>query len=409
MEERSLIAEIEGTFASGSVEKQAEIVRRVTDLFLAGADNYSDEHVDLFDGVISRLAEKIETKARAELAHRLAPADNAPPMTVRNLARDKSIEVAGPILSRSNRLTDEDLLAIASDDSQDRLLAISKRFRLSEKVSDALVMHGNRDVVLSVTRNEGARFSDAGYGKLVDRSINDEVLAICVSMRKDIPQAHFNALIAKASEVVFEKLVASNPHAVYEVHRVLADITGQDAGAQPKAKRDYREAAAQFDIVRRGGTPVDSVVCDYATKGKFEETVAALSALCQVPSKLVESIMNDSRAESDFALILAKAAGLSWPTAKQICILRRKAFRYSPQAIEAARRSFDRLQLATAQRLVRFYNERHSALANFQELAHQIRAQDSTAPVSAEHPSIRTSGTIGRPMPPDASPESACD
>ena len=64
-----------------------------------------------------------------------------------------------------------------------RLLAISKRSTLSERVSDALVIHGNRDVVLSVTRNEGARFSDAGYGKLVDRSINDEMLAICVSLR----------------------------------------------------------------------------------------------------------------------------------------------------------------------------------------------------------------------------------
>jgi uncharacterized protein (DUF2336 family) len=374
MEERSIIAEIEGSFASGSADKQAEILRRVTDLFLAGADNYSDEHVDLFDGVISRIAEKIETKARAELAHRLAPVDNAPPMTVRRLAQDKSIDVAGPILSRSSRLTDDDLLAIASNNRQDRLLAISKRTTLSEKLSDVLVTRGNRDVVLSVTRNEGARFSDAGYGKLVDRSINDEVLAICVSMRKDIPQAHFNALIAKASEVVFEKLVASNPDAIYEVHKVLSDITGQDSVAQPKTKRDYREAAAQFDIARRSGAPVDPVVCEYAAKGKFEETVAALSSLCHAPIKLVESIMNDPRPESDFVLILAKAAGLSWPTTKQICILRRKVFRVSPQAIEAARHSFDHLRPGTAQRLVRFYNERHSALANFQELAHHIQA-----------------------------------
>lgn len=377
MEERSIIAEIEGSFASGSADKQAEILRRVTDLFLAGADNYSDEHVDLFDGVISRIADKIETKARAELANRLAPADNAPPKTVRMLARDELIEVAGPILSLSNRLSDEDLLAIASANSQDRLLAISKRSSLSEKVSDVLVTHGNRDVVLSVTRNEGARISDAGYVKLVDRSINDEVLAICVSMRKDIPREHFNALIAKASEVVFEKLAASNPDAVYEVHRVLTDITGQELTAQPKAKRDYREAAAQFDIVRRSGTPVDPVVQEFAAKGKFEETVAALSALSGAPIKLVESVMNDARAESDFALILAKAAGLSWPTARQICILRRKAFRYSPQSMETARHSFDRLQTATAQRLVRFYNERHSALADFQELAQQIKAHES--------------------------------
>ena len=42
LEERSIIAEIEGTFASGSADKHADILRRVTDLFLAGADNYSD-------------------------------------------------------------------------------------------------------------------------------------------------------------------------------------------------------------------------------------------------------------------------------------------------------------------------------------------------------------------------------
>src|SRR5262249_15351373 len=213
---------------------------------MAGAESYPEEHVDLFDGVISRLAEKIETKARAELAHRLAVVDNAPPLTVLQLAHDESIDVAGPILSRSNRLTDEDLLAIASNNSQDRLLAISKRSSLTERVSDVLVTRGNRDVVLSVAQNEGARFSDVGYGKLVDRSINDEVLAICVSMRKDIPQAHFNALIAKASEVVFEKLAASNPESISEVHRVLSDITGQDPTAQSKKNRDYREAAAQF-------------------------------------------------------------------------------------------------------------------------------------------------------------------
>ena len=44
--------------------------------------------------------------------------------------------------------------------------------------------------------------------------------------------------------------------------------------------------------------------------------------------------------------------------------------------------SFDRLQTATAQRLVRFYNERHAALADFHQLEHQIRAQESPARAS---------------------------
>lgn len=376
MEERSFIAELEGTLASGSAGKQADILRRITDLFLARASHYSDKQVDLFDGVISRIAEKIETKARAELANRLAPVENAPPATVRRLARDESIDVAGPILTQSARLTDEDLLAIAADSSQERLLAISKRAALSENVSDALVTRGDREVVLSVTRNEGARFSDSGYGKLVDKSIDDEVLAICVGLRKDIPREHFHALISKASEVVLEKLAASNPAAVREVQQVLTGITGQDVAVKPKAGRDRSAAMAQFDIALRSGQSADALVYAFAANGKFDETVAALAALSRTPIELVEHVMNDRRGDNDFTLLLAKAAGLSWSTAMQICILRRGPGGLPPLAIEAARRNFERLQTATAQRVTRFYNERHSAVANFQELAQQIRVND---------------------------------
>jgi uncharacterized protein (DUF2336 family) len=373
--ERSLLVEIEGTFASGSAVRKAEILRRVTDLFLAGANDYSDEQVDLFDGVIFRLAERIETKARAELAHRLAPVDNAPAAVVRRLARDESIEVATPILIQSKRLTDDDLLAIAENNSQDRLLAISKRAALSENVSDVLVTRGNRDVVLSVTQNEGASFSHAGYGKLVDKSIDDEVLAICVGMRKDIPREHFHTLISKASEVVFEKLAASNPTAVAEVQKVLTGITGQQLAVHPKAARDYTEAEAQFDSMRRSGKPADAAVQEFAAAGKFVETVAALAMLSRAPRELVENVMSDRRGENDFTLLLAKAAGLSWPTAKKICILRRGPGGLPPLAIEAARQSFASLKTETAQRVIRFYNERHTALGNFQRLEQHIREE----------------------------------
>jgi uncharacterized protein (DUF2336 family) len=374
MAEQSLLAEIEGTFASGSTEKQVEILRRVTDLFLAGVNNYSDTQVNLFDDVILRLAERIESKARAELANRLAPIMNAPTTTMRRLARDEAIEVAGPVLTQSNRLTDDDLLAIAEYNSQPRLLAISKRATLSENISDVLVTRGDRDVVLSVTQNEGARFSDSGYGKLVDKSIDDDVLAICVGMRKDIPREHFHALISKASEVVLAKLAASNPAAVLEVREVLAGITGQETTLKPEP--DDREAESLLESARRSGKPTDLVVYELAAGGKLEQTIVALAALCHTSSELVGNVLNDRRGDNDFALLLAKAAGLSWSTAKQICILRRGTAGLPQQAIDAAERNFERLQLETAQRVVHFYNERHSAVANFQQLEQHIREKD---------------------------------
>ena len=358
--QRSLIVEVEKAIASRSPERRVEALRRVTDLFMVGADSYSEGQVDVFDEVISRLAERIEVKARIELARRLAPVRNAPTTVMRALARDDEIEVAGPVLSQSIRLTEEDLLACASGSSQDRLLAISRRASISEPVGDLLVLRGDRDVVRSVVRNDGARFSGSGYGRLVQKSVDDEDLAVSVGLRKDIPKEHLHALISKASEAVYRKLTAGNPAVAGEVNRVLHDLTGLDAVAETNAGRDYTRAQEAINAVRRSGQPFDPAVQEFAKSGKFEETVVALAARCRLPIEAVERVMTDARMDSDLALILAKASGLSWPTAKMILQLRRGGS-LSQLDAETANRHYDRLQPSTAQRVVRFFQVRQSA------------------------------------------------
>ena len=74
----SLIPELEEVLQHGSAERRARTLQRITTLFLNGADQFNEDHVALFDGVFTRLIEEIESKARAELSHRLAPVSNAP-------------------------------------------------------------------------------------------------------------------------------------------------------------------------------------------------------------------------------------------------------------------------------------------------------------------------------------------
>ena len=259
--QRSLIADIESAIACGSADQRVQILRKVTDLFVSNAEGYSEASVDVFDDVISRLAKQIETKARAELACRLAPVANAPITTVHSLARDQAISVAGPVLSQSQRLTDTDLLACCDSGDQARLLAVSKRASLNEAVGDMLVTRGDRDVVRSVARNVGARFSHAGFGKLVEQSVNDEELAVSVGLRHDIPKAHFHALVSKASEVAFKKLAARNPAAVNEVNRVLSDLTGHKVESPEKVVRNYVQARAFSRFAESDGYPT-GLICD---------------------------------------------------------------------------------------------------------------------------------------------------
>jgi uncharacterized protein (DUF2336 family) len=97
----TLLQELETSIRDGSPNQRITTLRRVTDLFIRGAEQYDDEQVRLFDEVIGRLATEIEKTALAELAHRLAPVPSAPRGVIRTLAADHRIAVAGPVLAGS--------------------------------------------------------------------------------------------------------------------------------------------------------------------------------------------------------------------------------------------------------------------------------------------------------------------
>src|SRR5271169_771734 len=119
----NLIDELEDVLASKYVSRRAEILRKVTDLFVLGSGKFSEDQVELFDSVMGKLLD-------------------APRNVVRVLASDTAIEVAGPILTHCERLDQDTLVENAKTRSQDHLLAISGRRVLPEAVTDVLVDRG---------------------------------------------------------------------------------------------------------------------------------------------------------------------------------------------------------------------------------------------------------------------------
>ncbi len=351
----SLIPELEDVVQHGSAERRAEALQRITTLFLTGADRFSDEHVQLFDDVLGQLIVEIESKARAELSRRLAPIGNAPPDVLRSLAHDDDIAVAGPVLTQSVRLEELDLVAIARTKSQAHLLAIATRKSIGEKVTDVLVARGERDVIHNVAGNGGAKLSNEGFTALVKRSENDGALAEKVGARPDIPPRLFRDLLMKATEVVQERLLASaKPSTQAEIRRVLAHVSSELDKAVPKA--DYGPATRIVDALRKDGKLNEDALVDFAKANKFEETVVALASLCGVPVDVVDRLMSGDR--PDPILILCKATGWGWQTAKSIMTVRPGAKGTSSQGLDAAFTNFERLSPATAQRVLRFWQVR---------------------------------------------------
>jgi uncharacterized protein (DUF2336 family) len=352
----SLIGDLERAIASGTLERRVASLWHVTDLFITGASQYSDEQVALFDDVITRLAAQIEATARAKLARLLAPVANAPVKTIKALASDAEIAVAGPVLARSERLDDATLRENALTQSQLHLLAISKRRTLSEAVTNVLVERGDSQVARSVSRNAGARFSDAGFEMLVKRSEGDDVLAERLGLRTDIPRHHFLRLIARASDAVRAKLAAANPGAAEEVQYVVTEVVGKIRAEAVTQSGDYVDARAKIEALHRAGTLNEANVYESAKARRFEETVAALAFMCGVPIDVAETAMLDE--QPDTMLILAKAAGLSWTTVKFVLLLRSGGHSVSAHELEDALKTYEQLSEETAHLAVRFYQSR---------------------------------------------------
>jgi uncharacterized protein (DUF2336 family) len=351
-----LLDELEAALSSGTNTRRIEMLMRITDLFLGGASRYSEEQIGVFDDVMGRLVGMIEAKARAKLAHRLAPVANAPSQVMHMLAFDDDIEVARPVLSQWERLDERALVANAASKSQQHLFAIAQRKSLSEAVTDLLVERGDRDVVHSVIKNSGARFSDAGFRMLVSRSVGDDDLAAEVGMRSDIPRQHFLVLLEKAASAVRTRLAAENPQAGTAIEGVVSEVVGGIRNEARNASPDFAAAQAAVERQNRIRRIGEAEIYQYARDRKFEETAIALSLLCDTPIDVVERALLDPGAE--IVLILAKVAGLSSTTTKAILLLRAADRGMSAKDLDEALASFNRLQPDTAGRVLGFFRTR---------------------------------------------------
>jgi uncharacterized protein (DUF2336 family) len=353
----SLIPELEDVLQRGSPEKCAETLKRITSLFITGAERFNEEHVSLFDDVLCQLVSEIESKARAELSQRLAPIGNAPIELMRQLAHDNDIAVAGPVLTQSLRLKENDLVDIAETKSQAHLYAISGRQGIGEAVTNVLVRRGDQDVARGVADNASARLSHDAFSALVNRAEKDGILAEKVGRRSDIPAHLFRDLLMRATEVVQRRLLATaKPEIQSEIRQVLTKISKEFDTVDPP--RDYSVAQRMVLALHQAGKLSETELADFAKAKKYEETVATLSVLCGVPIEAVDRLTSGER--PDPVLILCKAVGFGWPTARALIMARPGSKDTSNQALDAAYSNFERLSVSTAQRVVRFWQVRRA-------------------------------------------------
>jgi hypothetical protein len=348
----SLISELEDAMASSSDNRRNETLRQVTDLFLGGAPKYSEPQVAVFDDVIGRLAKDADVSTKAELSQKLATIENAPINTVRTLAADDTIDVAGPVLANSNRLSDSQLADLAASKGQHHMLAIARRRDIGEQVTDALIKRGNPKVTQAVATNASARVSEKGYETLVNLAEGDVGLAESIAQRPDIPHKHFKTLIAMAPAAVQQRLASVNPRLAERIRGVIAEAAAE---ADAPVVRDYTRATETVTWLGNASRLGDEAGLGFGKPGQFAETLVARAVLVQMPIPAMAHVFTNEPV--DTLLIVARVAGLTWPTTKQLLVLR-AGRKPALQDLEGAKVNFVRLRPETAKQGLQLYKIR---------------------------------------------------
>ncbi|MBF0247076.1 MAG: DUF2336 domain-containing protein [Alphaproteobacteria bacterium] len=290
-----------------SPQSRNELATVIEDLFENRSEVLSDREKRLMFNIIEKLIHEVEITVRKRLSANLATQPDAPLELINELARDE-IEVAYPILTKSNVLRDTDLIEIIRLRTEEYHLAITLRDDITEDVSDALIEAGSEDVIESLLRNENARISEAAIEYLVDQSKRVDTFQEPLLHRKELKEELAQKMFMWVSSALRDFIVDR-----YEMDEATVNIlleqaaqdeihTAQTAAPVDGAKHLIKE-------MRHVGMVTPRVMVQTLARGEIPLFISMFAELLGIPNMMAKRIVLD---EAGKALALGcKAAGVS--------------------------------------------------------------------------------------------------
>ncbi|MCO5092830.1 DUF2336 domain-containing protein [Bosea sp. (in: a-proteobacteria)] len=323
--------------AEMSPDSRRQLLHAVTDLFLLDGDPnemVKEHYGEIAAGSLSHLNDA----ERKGYADRVAAVPSLPHNVAVTLGGDGNAEVARLVLSLSPVLTDTDLAAIAVSQSQQHLVAIAERARLSESVTDILVERGDKAVLHTVSANEGAAFSDRGFDRLLERGEDDAAIAGALARRSDLA-----------------------PNRAQRVLRIVEQLS-EGAGAAPATEA----SASLARQARQQRLEVKLLLSDLAAKVREVDDVLTMLAdedrayhLAQVLSHIADISIDQAlrvlmQRDASGIAVACRSLGIGATAFRAILQLRARRLYFSSHDIDDDVDAYGKLDLATAERTLRF-------------------------------------------------------
>lgn len=166
--------------------RRGDIYLAIASLYRSQAPRLSERERILMREILQRLAGDVEMAIRISLAEKLADDDSAP-VDLLLLLADDTIEVARPVILRSRKLSDSDLLSLLDRAGEDHQTVCAQRPDIGEPVCEVLARASSETVLVALVRNATARISLHTLEALVEKSRQIAALQDPLAHREDLP------------------------------------------------------------------------------------------------------------------------------------------------------------------------------------------------------------------------------
>jgi len=193
-----------------------DIYGAVASLYQSQGARLSGHERDLMRDILRRLTADVEMAVRITVAEKIADDPEAPLDLILFLVDDR-IEVARPLILRSVRWTDDDLLQFIREADMPRQAICAQRPNIGERVTEALAQSDAEPVLVALVRNATARIAESTFSTLVQKSKSIAVLQEPLVHRLDLPPQLASNMREWVSDALKSHIVRR-----YQVSRISA-------------------------------------------------------------------------------------------------------------------------------------------------------------------------------------------
>ncbi len=280
--------DVQRLLTDGSEDSRISVLEKVSVHY--NRATFGDREHEIAEQIFRLLMKDAAIRVRETLSQRIKDNETIPRDIVLHMANDVD-SVALPLLSDSKVFSDADLVSIveASRDIS-KLLTISKREGVSERVSDALIETRYPDVVTTLLANAAATIGSRSFDRIIDDFRGEPAVMEAMVDRHQLPLGVVERLVSEASAAVAEQL---------------------------KAKYQLTDEQLNKDT----GSARDDVLMKLLTREVTDAEIESLAAQMAIDGRLTPSLVMTALCRGQaafFAAAMGRFAGVSLANARRL-------------------------------------------------------------------------------------------